>query len=73
MPSLLPPSGVTPEAQGGQVADAGSCQTLLLQRGVEVSRRVMLAATTGGRLGCSFGPLDLTSTQALQSHGYRRD
>jgi hypothetical protein len=37
----------------------GSRRTLPLQRAVEVSRRAILAVTTGGCLLCSYGPLGL--------------
>jgi hypothetical protein len=59
MLSSLPPSGVTPEVRGRKGVGVSSLRTLPLQRGVEVSRRAMFAATTGGRLWCSFGPLGL--------------
>jgi hypothetical protein len=59
MLSSLPPSGVTPEVRGRKGVGVSSRRTLPLQRGVEVSRRAMLATTTGGRLWCSFGPLGL--------------
>jgi hypothetical protein len=59
MLSSLPPSGVTPEARGRKGVGVSSRRILSLQRDVEVAGRVMLAATTGGRLWCSFGPLGL--------------
>jgi hypothetical protein len=59
MLSSLPPSGVTPEVRARKGVGVGSRRTLPLQWGVEVSRRAMLVATTGGRLWCSFGPLGL--------------
>jgi hypothetical protein len=61
MLSSLPPSGVTPEVRGRKGVGVSSRRTLPLQWGVEVSRRAMLAATTGGHLWRSFGPLGLTA------------